>query len=268
MRLFFLACGCFLFLSCFSGASADAAADAASRPMPDTFNLVLIQGESNASGMASNDKLNGRSLKPFNTVFILNNQRLVFEPLQIGKNNNLLQNVPDGKHGLELGLALEAEAGAISTPLYIVKAGWSGGKMSDFTPGSGAQWVQLQQRMDSAISSLKKLGRPYRITVWQSIGINDFNGGTSSADFTNQLTAFRQAFRERYGQRILFLQTHFFDSHPFNSNIKAVAAADSLQRARAISIEGATYVDPNIHWDSDGLQKIAHRMVEAMQQAK
>ena len=28
MRLFFLACGCFLFLSCFSGASADAAADA------------------------------------------------------------------------------------------------------------------------------------------------------------------------------------------------------------------------------------------------
>jgi len=235
----------------------------------DTVNLIVIQGESNAAGMALNTQATSAELSARANVYILNNNNLQFQNLQIGVNNNILQNLGDQTtHGLELGLANAIDAGKLSKPTYLVKAAGSGSTiyewLSNGTSNGNYGWNSMVNRMDAAINYLKNQGIPYKITVWQSIGINDYNAGTSATTYRARIEQFRNEFRARYGQSIAFLMTHFVTNHPYNTVIDQIAANDPQKTSAAIDVTGATFRDQNIHWDYAGLKIIAGRMVDKM----
>ena len=237
----------------------------------NAVNLVVIQGESNAAGLAYNSQASTAELAPRTNVKIINNNTLQFETLQLGVNNNILENVVDqSTHGLENGLANAVDAGQLTKPTYLVKAGGSGSWISEWLSNGTSRnpgqygWSQLVARMDAAVNYLKSKGIPYTITVWQSIGINDYNAGTTNATYQSRMIQFRTDFRNRYGQNIPCLTTHFFSGHPYNPVIDAIAASDPLGICSAIDVSGTTYRDPNVHWDYNGFKVIASRMVALM----
>lgn len=235
----------------------------------DTVNLVVIQGESNAAGLALNSQATAVERGARNNIQIINNNTLRFENLQLGLNNNILQNLGDQTtHGMELGLANAVDAGSLTKPTYLVKAGGSGSRIIEWLlnglTNNTYSWTQLIARTDAAVNYLKSQNIPYKITVWQSIGINDYNAGTSTTAYKNGMVQLRNDFRTRYGARIPFLMTRFFDGHPYNAVINAIAAEDPMKTSAAIDVSGATYRDPNVHWDYNGFKIIAQRMVEKM----
>ncbi len=235
----------------------------------DSVNLIVLFGESNASGMAPNSPIKYSERELRQNVKILNNSNYQFESLKIGVNNNILQNQGTLKvHGFENGLANAVDAGQLPKPLFLVKAGSSGALIKQWlkegTPSNNQMgWQTLQSRMDAAVHYLQSQHILYKITVWESIGINDFNAKTSSSDFTNQMLQFRTDFRNRYGKNIPFLITLFFASHPYNPVIQAIADQDPLHVSAAVITEDASRVDA-AHWDYKGLKLIAGRMVEKM----
>lgn len=236
----------------------------------DTALLVVIHGESNAAGMAYNTQATAAELAPRSSLKILNNNTLVFQDLDIGTNNNILQNLPDQTtHGLENGLAGAVESGQLPMgKVYCVKVGASGSRIDEWlstgSPGGSYGWSSLVSRMNAAINYFTANGIPYKIYVWQSIGINDYNAGTTNALFKSRMEQFRTDFRALFGAGIPFYSTRFFASHPYNTVLDAIAAGDPQGVSSTVDITGATYRDPNVHWDYAGLKLIASRMVTLM----
>ncbi len=231
--------------------------------------LVVIQGESNAGGIASNAAATTREKAAHAAVQIFNSNTKIFENLVIGVNNNLNQFVdPATMHGMELGLANEVEAGNLPGPVYLVKLGASGSYISQWLPGSTrGLWEMYMPYLDAAIAILKAKGIPFKITVWQSIGLNDrYKQGTSPADFMKMMTQFRDAFRKRYGNGIRFLSTDFNNppaqTYEWTNLFKQMAAADKL--FIPVSVKGATYLDGSVHFDYKGMKLLAHNMVTLM----
>jgi hypothetical protein len=244
----------------------------ASSGINDTTNLVVIFGESNASGMAPISDATALEQGPRTNTKILNNNSLVFETMQLGVNNNIQQNVGTGTHGFENGLANAVDAGQLTQPTYLVKLGSAGALISQWLNGGTPQnsqmgWGVLLTRMNAAINYLNSHNIPYKITVWESIGLNDYNAGTSNATFTSQMVQFRTDFRNRYGQNIPFLTTLFFATHPYDPVIQAISDGDPLHISAAIftddATRGTTGVDAG-HWDYNGCKLIASRMVADM----
>lgn len=246
----------------------DAPAVDAPAPAYDV-DLVFIQGESNAAGIADDASATAAELAPFPDIQILNNTTLTFEDLDIGSNNEIGQYVPDppNQHGLELGL-LRAVADGRLPPLYLVKCGASGSWVQQWQPGDERDlWGECAPRMDAALAALREAGHTPRITVWQSLGLNDrYQRSTTPEEFRTGMDALRAAFRDAYGADMVFLSTRF-DNPPAQSYDWAyifddIAAADPL--AFSIDVSGATYVDGSVHYDYDGFILIADRMVETM----
>lgn len=246
-----------------------AASDAAPVPTYDV-DLIFIQGESNAAGIADNASADPIDLLPASDVQILNNDTLVFEPLDIGTNNEIGQYVPDPatQHGLELGLRRAVRDGRLP-PLYLVKCGASGSYVQQWLPGDKRDlWGECAPRMDAAMAAFAAAGQRPRITVWQSLGLNDrYQVGTTPADFRARMDTLRAAFRDAYGQDLVFLSTRF-DNPPAQSYDWAYIfdeIADDDPRAFAIDVSGATYVDGSVHYDAAGFLLIADAMVARMQ---
>lgn len=257
---------------------ANSTPDAGGADLPDLgapvfVDLIVIQGESNAGGKGLNSDANEAELQARPIVQILNNDNLLFEALDIGTNNNLGQNSDQTttEHGFELGLANEVEAGHLgAAPVYLVKCGKSGARIKDWLAGSVAgYWENCVERIDAAEAALDSLGLTHRITVWQSIGLNDLY---SEEYFTVRdmvwpmweadMEAFKAQFRARYGSSILFLTTQFRpEFFVWNFVFDDMAASDPLQFV--ISEPGATRRDDQ-HWDYGGLKTLASRFVVAM----
>lgn len=242
----------------------------------DTVDLIIIQGESNAGGRAPNTSATSGELAVRTAVKILNNNTLTFQSIDVGTNNNLGQNngATTTEHGLELGLTNEVEAGNLcSSPVYLVKCGKSGAKIEEFINGhASGYWTEEKARIDAAIAYLNTNSLPYRITVLQSIGLNDYvqydgNGAYPNAWKTTMAT-YRSQFRTRYGANIPFINTLFLTgtniSAPWNTAIQEVATADS--KGSTVSAVGATLIGSGdvSHWNYAGLKTMATRLVAAM----
>ncbi|MEO6489288.1 MAG: Ig-like domain-containing protein [Ferruginibacter sp.] len=235
--------------------------------------LVIIQGESNATGLASNSSALSSELTTRPSVRILNNSTFSFEPLHIGVNNNIAQNSasPTSQHGLELGLANEAESGRFClSPLYLVKCGKSGSRIKEWLAGNPTgYWNESMTRIDAAIASLQSQGIQCRITVWQSMGLNDLYSDdyydfrdTTWIPWKADMLQFKAQLRARYGSNIPFINTKFHAAYDWNFVFDQMVAQDPL--ARTVDETGTTYVDPNVHWDYNGFKLLASRLTTAM----
>lgn len=255
--------------------------------------LIVIWGESNAAGCANT--LNTASINergPRLKVKMLNNDpygidypAFTFQTLDIDNNDNIKNGrlagnnnidnyagVNSENHSFEIGLANQVDAGKFQKPVYLVKAAKSGGYISDYLNGPWKD--KLQQRMDAAVAELKKSGKTYRITVWGSIGLNDYatggpmgTGVIGGTVYVSRMQSFFSWFRGRYGSDTRFILTKFFDYgtyvHPYNVHIQTLDDADP--GVYSIITKGATFMDEDVHWDYAGLKLIAERFVQTMQ---
>ena len=228
---------------------------------PDV-NLILIWGESNASGAAPNNQgPTAAELAPRSAVKVLNNSNLTFENIDIGTNHNIDNFSSLDVHAFELGLTNEVEAGRLTGPVYLVKAAKSGSRIDEWQPGQ-EWWNKMKLRMDAAVAYLKSQGKSYQITIWASIGLNDFVQNTTAATYTSRMQNFYSSFRALYGSNVVALQTRFVSYHPYNPTINAIDAADP--NTYAIDVNGAPFLDQDVHWNYDGYKLIANRMVTTM----
>jgi hypothetical protein len=238
-------------------------------------NLIVMMGESNASGIAPNTSATARERAPRASVKILNNANFRFEDLDLDQNNNIDNATPwNESHSWEIGLADAVEAGLLPNPTYMVKAAASGTRIDQWLQnGGGTWWDNMRNKMDQAIAQLRAQNRPYKITVWYSLGLNDAVQGTPAAVWRSRIEQFFRDFRAVYGADIQFYMTRFHEyadapgdglGHPYNPTIDAIGAADPL--TFVVPTQGASY-NPGerfVHFDYLGQKLIASRMVSAM----
>ena len=242
----------------------------------DTINLIVIQGESNAAGNAFNDPLTAIERSSRSSVQIWDHNTNKFVNEHVPFNTEQDTYIDTSRHGLEVGLADEVDAGFLNNPTYLVKIGVSGSYICQWLPGSTCRGVGLGlwenwviPIVDPAVAAIKAMGKPYRIIVWQSLGLNDrFGQGTTPATFMAGMAAFRAAFRSRYNNpTIRFLSTNF--NNPPASTFDWSYVWDQMAASDPyftnIPVYGATYVDnPASHFDYNGFKIIAHNMVDSM----
>lgn len=243
-------------------------------PDPDPVDLIVIMGESNAVGRGLNSSASVGELAAHSRVYITRADTLITEPLDVGTNNYITDSDAT-HHGPELGLANEVEAdglGADST-VYVVKSAGDGTMIYMWMDGGYPTldlWNnRLINRIDAAVANLVDQDIDYRITVWQSIGINDYlyNGDYTQDSpggdaWASDMGDFRAAFRARYGAGIPFILTHFDDAiFGWNAKITAMEVADP--DFYSISDSGCTTSD-GLHWDYASLKILAARWVAKM----
>ncbi len=234
----------------------------------DSLTFIVIWGESNAAGMAPNSSVPSNELGNRPGVQVYNSEKGIFENLNIGVNNQS-PNTPTINHGFELGLANEVDSGRLPNVTYMVKIALGGTYISQWLPGASANlWGTYMPMVDGAIAKLNAKGKPYRIIVWQSIGLNDRYGQKTPVDvFMNSMQQFRTLFRQRYNRNdIQFLGTDFYNtcciSWDWTPYFKQMAQQDP--GFHSIPVVGATYIDAGSHFDYSGLRLIAHNMTDTM----
>jgi hypothetical protein len=234
----------------------------------DTYDLILIFGDSNAGGQGANADATSAELSARTNTKILNNNTLLFENLDVGYNNHIQQNQDGtGLHGIELGLANEIDSVSYpyKKPAYIVKCGVSGADTKEYIPYGGAGYfATLITRMDAAVSILNQEGKNYRVTVMGTMLLNDlYNCPTcTEADSKSNLITIMSEIRSLYDPNAIFIWQNLFDGFNWNNVFDELAAADPL--VFVTDITGATYIDGNSHYDYAGLKLIASRNVANM----
>ncbi len=225
--------------------------------------LIVISGESNSGGYALNSQALPAELAARPAVRILDNTGLAsFQDLQIGVNNLVghagLSNGPT--HGLELGLAAAAEAGAFGGRVYLVKTGQGGSTISQWAAGQSYA-TTFTARVNAARTLMLADGLVPLPVVWYSQGINDAIAGVAVATWKAATIARLAAIRAELGPVPVLMTLLMEPAYTaYNAALDAICAADPL--TRAVSATGCTLRDAN-HWDYAGMKLLASRMVAA-----
>lgn len=235
--------------------------------------LIIIFGESNASGVGSNTFALAGELDENPLVQIMQ-QSGSFANLNIGANNNITETT--GKHGLELELQNLIAAYFAGRVVYTVKAGSGGSAIAQWGIG-GSRYDTLITRTRNAINRLNELGKIPVICVWYSQGINDGVAGTDEDTWYTLTLELLNNFRGQFGfcpvlmtqligDRVTYPQLDAIDDKIF------ALARDKSNYIYRIptpqSPEGSASTDSlqsgGVHWEYVGLKAIAQRMVRAM----
>lgn len=133
--------------------------------------VIIITGESNASGESDNGCATGTELGARPLVQIMQSSG-VFQDLNIGANNNMttLTTV----HGAELELANQATNTLRfhGKTVYLVKTGVPGLRISQIQPGQ-PNYDTITRRVDNALAILNSRGKTPVICIWHFQGVND-----------------------------------------------------------------------------------------------
>lgn len=221
--------------------------------------LVIFNGESNSGGQAVNLDLSAAERGQRNAVRILNNTSLVFEPLEIGVNNLLGH---DGlgltTHGWELGLANNANK--LIPPIYLVKTGQGGSRISEWNTG-GSNYNRFLSRTNEAKQFAISNSINFKPILWYSQGINDAVASppTEIATWKTATIAHFDKMRLQFpNMPILF--SNVTPIYPaFTATIQEIC--NEYSNCYFISTSGAAQKDAN-HWSYDGMKLIAARMVD------
>lgn len=241
--------------------------------------IIVISGDSHAGGRGENNMLTNYELSPRRSLMIFNNNSLKFERLDVGTNNLINhQGLSDNlTHGLENGLANATDSGFFNRkPIYFLKAGSGSARINWYNNekflymGVNA-WVQLKNRLDSAIKLLTVNGvKPPVILIW-SIGTNDSNADMDSHSWKDSNKVFLNKFRFYFGgvKTPIFLTkmatkvpTEFFE---YNKRVDEITK--ELPNCYPVFTGDATTISTDhYHWDYRGFRligsRISHLIVE------
>jgi hypothetical protein len=225
-------------------------------------NAVLLIGltyQSNAVGHADNSELLSAELLENEYLKMFNAQTGTFENLNIGLGNN---NSTAGHHGIELGLAQEAQA-RYGVPIYMAKYAVGGTPLNQQVVGGAVREVYYHQHLAPAIQLLRNQGK--RVFFVQCIW-----GGESNSSSASTISAFTTAFPELYndykaifGNKVSFIafevnETYYTGRILINDVFRNIAKDSETFSV----IETATLPAPsdNVHFNASSF-KIASKLL-------
>jgi lysophospholipase L1-like esterase len=239
--------------------------------------LIIRWGESNSAGRAFNSSATPaeQALQP--RLQILNNNTLLFEPLQIGVNNIIdHEGATTGggaaenptwatsRHGWEVPLSSAIRNEEFGQrPVYLVHTG-QGGSQAQSWGAAGPYMTKLVARINAAKSII---GNDYDVIIWATIGINDaINNGLSYRPTYNTLMSTNISFiRSQFpGYKVPLLMSGLTQAWPeYTEEVKRVCQNNeghfiSSIGASESNVDGG---DGN-HWGYSGVQTIGKRMVQ------
>ncbi len=236
-----------------------------SDPMPKDGILIVINGESNAGGLASNIDLTPDERKVFEGVYIYNADRGEFEPMQVGNNNNTGHEGlnSDYMHGFELGIGLAVRNGTLPTPLYIVKTGQGGSKIKEWENGT-VYYQKMVNRVNYATTFLANRGIATRNFIVYTQGINDAVKGPTPTEVwkTSTMDHF-MTLRSLLGNCPILFVKHM-NAPELGDYIKAIdELAGVFPGVYPIDSTGAPLLD-QYHWNYEGMKLISSRIVSTI----
>lgn len=243
---------------------------------PQPKDLFLHFGESGAVGRGLNTAATGTETSVRSIVKMYNNTTNAFQDLQVGVNNQINLGGPAGEHGWELETANKVADASLQSPAYIVKGCYHSSLIAAHLNGAGTSgygWATTTSRMDTAIAYLNSNSISYKISVVVSIGINDYNNSTTSADFKARLKQWISDFRAKYGSSIKIYLCKLLGAnpananpagyHPFNVLYDEIAAEDTTGLTYAIDNNGLLMQD-GAHLGYQGLKDQFDKVVTKM----
>ncbi|MCJ8332027.1 MAG: hypothetical protein HRT89_10890 [Lentisphaeria bacterium] len=224
--------------------------------------LIIINGESNSGGCELNTMLTAAELEPYESVQVLNNENLEFEPMQIGV-NNLMGHIgidPALHHGFELELANRADQMPEgSAPVHLVKTGHGGSTIGQWETPDIYYQIFLQ-RINAAKELLED--KPIKPALFFSLGINDSNCETEISIWIPKIKAHFTAMRSELGEETPIIMTKFMEYHAhYNDAIDQICSEDP--NTCSVNTLDATLLDIN-HWDYEGLKLVSGRLIDAL----
>jgi hypothetical protein len=240
--------------------------------------LIVIAGESNSGGYAPNASATAGELAARPELNWWNVTSEVFEPLNIGTNNNMDHAGLDSTtHGIELELANAIAAGRFgSRDVYAVQTGQGGSNIQDFLVGSATGfWTKFLDRVGAAIPAIPTTPE---IVVFYSQGINDAVGNnlyggagatTDPATWKTRTLAHHAKIRAELGADVRIVMTTFraiSTYNPFNTRILEIAA-ESGGLTTVIGTPdntGVEWQNDGNHWSYLGYKTLCQRFIDAV----
>ena len=222
--------------------------------------LVIITGESNSGGFALNSEATAEELATRSAVQILDNDALVFRPLDIGT-NNLLGHAglkPTETHGFELELANRAERlPKESLPVYLVKTGQGGSRIAEWA-ADGRYFQTFRSRIAAAKRLLAE--EQVRPVILFSLGINDAIAGTPLEQWKPAVEEHLARLRKEIGDDTPIVMTRFMPRYAaYNTAIEELCK--KVPGTSSVDTLDAPLRDPN-HWNYVGMKLVAGRMLD------
>ena len=219
--------------------------------------VIIMAGESNATGVNPNSNLTAADIVPNPKVQILNNYTLQLEPLVMGTNSSMLTNYPTG-FGWELQLSKRMLAGSpfFWDTVYLVKIAYSGASISTLS----SIWIDTAyKRLDTAFSQIIAKGYYPQVYIFYSQGINDGTAGTDTATWLKLTEGYISKLRNRYPFHAPYYPTKLIQNGTvYNNTIGKLGYFDGF--AYPVNTSGLSTQDPQ-HWDSTAMATICDRMI-------
>lgn len=240
-----------------------------SYPQTGTPTIIVLFGESNSGGLASNQRINAQEWRP-RLLPIMNNNTGLFEPLKIGKNNLRkhygLEYAYDTAHGMENELANQHGFGVFkSCPTYLVKAG-QGGSTTLNWDGSTYYRDTLYQRVDRACSLVQsETGKVPQLVFMLSLGINE-RFSTPAATYKTNIQSIIAGVKSNFsGKRCLFglMQFQFVGTMTdYDTKMTEISAADTT--VFTFSTADCQNIGDGIHLNYFGFKTCTQRFVDSL----
>lgn len=229
------------------------------------YTVILMHGESNAQGIPVNTDAQAWEVAAGRSeLMILNNSSLAFEALDVGTNNG---GASAAQHGWELALANGVRLGDLPSPVYCVKTGRGGSRLSEWTPGNATgYWSDLVARVTAAEQGLGKGNINW--IVWNSSGINEQRDGTNAAIYKSAQVVHFAELRAHLGQRVPIIMMRTMADLPeydadYETAVDEIVADDDY--TWAVSSDDLTLEVDNTHWNYLGIKRGAQRLMEQTQ---
>lgn len=234
---------------------------------PDPPLLLIIAGESNAGGQATNAQLSTWELAA-RDLQIWNNTSSVFQDLDIGTNNLISHTglTNNATHGAESSLATAYAIGEFDSRLVrLIKSGQGGSTIAQWTPPSDSYYTTLKSRIESAITAIGST--PDCCLIWFH-GINDIAATTNVNTWeTETLALFDAIIGFIPNVKILFVEIMGTSAgrDSYNAKIDTMVAAHSSYMYKVPDLDYA--LDDTSHWSSDGFQYLGRKIVNVLKTA-
>jgi len=226
-------------------------------------------GESNSGGFAANADATVTELSAQSKFHIFNTTTRIFEPLDIGTNNNLAHSgLGSTTHGWELELANVARTSTRfkSDTVYFVQTGQGGSTISQWVPATTPFYFDTAvSRITKAISLLKAQGKQPILFFLYSQGINDAIANTATTTWATNTIALVDNIRKKIG-KAPFLMTQLIGTDSDIPSYNTTITSSLVNRKNGIyyistpqSAVGDSLRDVN-HWSYIGMKAIGARM--------
>lgn len=229
---------------------------------PESLTIIACC-ESNSGGYGNNADAQSWELAP-RSLNLYNVTTKIFEPLQIGVNNNLDHyGLLSSSHGWELQLANKVDLGDFDhyDGVYYIQTGQGGSTVAEWSVGSPTNyWSKFLDRTSKAQDIIKSRHK----AVWLTLGINDAIAGTNPDIFKDGLVELIARMKTHVNPEKIYVTRlpPLTDTYNiFTTKIDEIDAADP--DVVAISFANLHMRDPN-HPSYKGMKQFTNRFIGGM----